>query len=93
MGNMKCLSRKDFSESRIKKGYKVIGWDQAKIVDQEGDIYLTAPWESVNNGRANYPDADGEWMVWKKDIMQAEFLEEEDAVWFFNYLTGRETKI
>lgn len=86
MGNMKCMGSKDFIKGYAKKGHKIIGWDQAKIVDQKGNIYLTSPWEGENNGRPNYPDADGEWMVWKKNIMVAEFLKKGDAIWFFNHL-------
>lgn len=92
MGNMKCINIGNFIKGHAKKGHKIIGWDQAEIIDQKGDIYLTSPWESENNGRPNYPDAHGEWMVWKEDIMRAEFLKKEDAVWFFNYLAERINK-
>lgn len=90
MGNMKCLNRKDFGKSHIKKGYKEIGWDYAKIIDRKGDIYLTAPWKGANNGRPNYPEDDGEYIVWNGNLAIAEFLKKEHAVWFFSYLTRRE---
>ena len=85
---MNCLNRDHFDKSHVKKGFKEIGWDYAKIVDQKDDIYLTSPWVSENNGRPNYPEADGEWMVWKKDIALVEFLKREDAIWFFNHLVN-----
>ena len=90
MGNLNSLTEKDFSVNARKKGCKNLGWDHPKIIKQEGNVYLTAPWEGENNNRPNYPISDGEWMIFKKHIPIAEFLHKRDAIMFFNYLVNSE---
>jgi len=88
MGNMNSFTAKNYDPVYIKKGHKVVGFNQAKIIDQRNNVYLTSPWVSPNNGRPNYHEADGEYMVWKGDVLIAEFLEKEHALWFFNYMAN-----
>ena len=88
MGNLSDLTGKYFTPDTIKEGYKnvgLVGSDHAKIIKQKGNIYLTAPWKGEYN---EYYTGDGEWMVFEKDALLAEFLRRKDAITFFNCLVN-----
>ena len=72
MGNLSAMGPEAFAEDHHKKGYKEIGWAQAKIAIQKGSHCITEPYEYKDFSPYG-SDADGEYILWKRNRPIAEF--------------------
>jgi len=79
MGNLLTLTPKDFAEDHHRKGYKELGWTYVRIAIQKGMYCITDPYEWENH-RQYAGDADGEYILWKKDEPIAEFKSLDHAM-------------
>jgi hypothetical protein len=71
MGNLGILTPKDFAKNHHKEGHKELGWTYVKILVQK-DIYcITSPFD-YEDRFCDGADADGEYIIWKKDEPIAE---------------------